>query len=92
MIEQSPTFKYFAPSLEIYVETGASEKGLGCVLMQPGESGDESKMCPVNFALKSLSTAEDGYSNIEYETHDMVFAIKHLHQYMYGQQFTVITD
>ena len=40
------------------------KKALGCVLMQPEESGDESKMFPVHFALRSLSTAEDGYSNI----------------------------
>ena len=42
MIEQSSTLKYFNPGQEIYMETDASEKGLGCVLMQPGESGDES--------------------------------------------------
>ena len=91
-IEQSRTLKYFNPSQEIYVETEASEKGLGCVLMQPGESGDESKMFPVHFASRSLSTAKAGYSNIECETLGMVIAIKHLHQYMYGEQFTVITD
>ena len=62
------------------------KKGLGCVLMQPEESDYESKMCPVHFASRSLSAAEDGYSNIEHETLGMVFTIKHLHQYMYGQQ------
>ena len=71
--------KDFDPSQEIYVGTDASGKGLGCVLMQPGESGDESKMFPVHFTSRSLSTAEDGYSNIEHETQGMVFAIKHLH-------------
>ena len=92
MMEQSPTRKYFDLSQEIYMETDTSEKGLGCVLMQPGESGDESKMIPVHFSSRSLSTAEGGYSNIEHDTLDMVFAIKHLHQYMYSQQFTVITN
>ena len=82
MIEQAPTLKYFDTSQEIYVETDESEKGLGCVLMHPSESGDESKMFPVCSALRSLSTAEDGYSNIEHETLGMVFAIKHLHQYV----------
>ena len=92
MIEQSPTLKYFDPSQEIYVETDESEKELVCVLMQSGESGNESKMFPAHFASRSLSTAEDGCSNIEHETVGMVFAIKHLHHYVYGQQFTVITD
>ena len=51
MIEQSPTLKNFDPSQEIYMETDASEKVLGCVLVQLGESGDGSKMFPVHFAL-----------------------------------------
>ena len=60
--------------------------------MQPGESGDESKMFPVHFASRSLFTDEGRYSNIECETLGMIFAVKHLYQYVYGQQFTVITD
>ena len=60
--------------------------------MQPGKSGDESRMFSSTLCMQIISAVEDGYSNIECETHGIVFAIKHLHQYVYGQQFTVITN
>ena len=59
-------------------------KGLGACLLQDGK--------PVAFASKSLSNAQSNYSNIERETLALVFGITRFHTYLFGKEFTVITD
>ncbi|XP_054759959.2 uncharacterized protein K02A2.6-like [Lytechinus pictus] len=59
-------------------------KGLGACLLQQGK--------PVAFASKSLSTAQSNYSNIERETLALVFGINRFHTYLFGKEFTVVTD
>ena len=90
------TLKYFNPSLPIYIETNASKKGIGVVLMQPNpnvlntsKSAVPNNLRPVYYASK---TNKSNYSNIEREMFGVVFSVLHLKHFTYGQQVTVITD
>ena len=42
---------------------------------------------PIAFASRSLAPTEKNYSQIDKETLDIVFGIKHFHQYLCGRKF-----
>ena len=47
---------------------------------------------PVGFASRTISTAEQKYSQVEKETLACVFGIKKFHSYLYGRRFILVTD
>ena len=49
-------------------------------------------MRPVVYVSRALSSAEAHYSQIEREALAIVFAVRRLHQYIYGRRFTLRTD
>ena len=66
------------------IETVASFKGLGAVLVQDGR--------PEKFLSKSLTKTEMDYSNIERELLAVLFACEKLHSYIFGRIVNVHTD
>ena len=75
---------HYEPNKSIVIETDASLKGLGAVLIQDSK--------PVRFLSKALTPAEANYSNIEQELLAVLFACKKLHTYTFGRTTTVHTD
>ena len=59
VITEAPVLSYYNPEKENLIQSDASLKGIGCVLMQDGK--------PVCYASRSLSETESRYSNIERE-------------------------
>ena len=47
---------------------------------------------PIAFASRSLTTAEQNYSQIKKETLSIVFSCEKLHEYVYGLRFVVEND
>ena len=47
---------------------------------------------PIVYVSRALSSAESHYSQVEREALAIVFAVKRLHQYVYGRLFTLRTD
>ena len=93
------TLKYFDANLPIYIETDASKKGIGVVLMQPdpnvqntSKTAVPNNLRPVYYASKTLTTTESNYSNIEREMLGVVFSVLHFRHFTYGRCITVITD
>ena len=84
VITTAPVLPYFDKNKKHYIQTDASLKGLGTVLLQDGH--------PVVYASRSLTPAEKQYSNIERELLAVVFAMERLHHYVYGYTVTVETD
>ena len=47
---------------------------------------------PVAFASRTLSRSEQNYAQLEKESLSLIFGVKRFHQYLYGRNFTLITD
>uniref|UniRef100_A0A3B1IJ30 Reverse transcriptase/retrotransposon-derived protein RNase H-like domain-containing protein n=1 Tax=Astyanax mexicanus TaxID=7994 RepID=A0A3B1IJ30_ASTMX len=77
-ISQAMKLTHFDPVKQVVIETDASLKGLGAVLLQDG--------CPVKFLSKSLTDTESEYSNIERELLAVLFACEKLHVYVFGRR------
>ena len=83
-IARSIQLIHFDTGKAVIIETDASLKGLGAVLIQDGK--------PVKFLSKSLTTTESDYSNIEREMLAVLFACEKLHTYIFGRVVTIHTD
>lgn len=80
----APILQYFDPNKPIVVQADASQNGLGACLLQ--------ESLPVAFASRSLSEAEQGYSQIEKELLAIVFSCEKFHQYIYGHRVVIESD
>ena len=98
-IVKDVTLKYFDSNLPIYIETDASKKGLGVMMLQPDNSVENTShtevpnnLRPVFYASKTLTATESNYSNIEHKMLGVVFSMLHIKHFSYGRQIHIITD
>ncbi|KAM4691997.1 uncharacterized protein WCC33_016819 [Rhinophrynus dorsalis] len=76
-------------NLPFLIHTDASNVGLGAVLSQVDDAGEEH---PISFQSRKLLDREMNYAAKEKECLALVWAIKRFQPYLYGKEFTVITD
>ncbi|GFW38991.1 retrovirus-related Pol polyprotein from transposon 297 [Trichonephila clavipes] len=81
----------YAPNFEreFIVQTDASNAGMGAVLTQLTEQGEEH---PIHYLSKKFLEVDKRYCTTEKECARIVFAIKRLHYYLDGNSFLVMTD
>ena len=84
-----PVLRQPDTSKEFFVDTDASNVGLGAALMQRGEDGTPH---PVAYASRKLTPVEQTYSTREQEALAIVFAIEKFDCFLAGRRFTVVTD
>ncbi len=83
-ITSAPVLGFYDPTKELTLQTDASTKGLGAVLLQKGK--------PIYFASKSLTASQKNYVAIELEALAVSWAIEKFHHYLYGKHFILETD
>ena len=83
-ISKNMTLPYFNPKSSTTLQTNASKKGLGAVILQNSR--------PVMFASRALTGAEKNYQNLERECLAMIWGMEKFHYFLYGKQFTFKTD
>ena len=87
-LTNEPILRLPDPVKTYYLQTDASNTGIGAVLMQKHDE----KLFPVCYASKKLSSAERNYSTIEKECLAVVWGIKRFHLYSHGVPFVLQTD
>ena len=83
-ISKNMTLPYFNPKISTTLQTNASKKGFGAVILQ--------NATPVMFASRALTGAEKNYQNLERECLAMIWGMEKFHYFLYGKQFTLETD
>ena len=73
-----------------FVVADASPVGLGAVLLQ--KQDDLESVKPIAYVSRSLSQTERRYSQIEREALGCVWAVERFHNYLFGNDFTLLTD
>ena len=72
-----------------FVQTDASDRGLGGVLSQQDDQGDDH---PIQFLSRKLLPSERAYAAVEKECLAIVWAVQKLRHYLLGRRFVVQTD
>lgn len=89
LLLSSQVLVHFNPKLPISVVADSSSYGLGAVLSHIIDGHER----PVCFASRTLLPAERNYPQVEREALAIVFALRHFHNYLWGQpKFRVVTD
>ena len=75
---------YFDRNKETILQTDASKKGFGAVILQEEQ--------PIYYALRALTSAEKNYQNLEREAQAAVWGMEKFHYFLYGRKFILQTD
>ena len=85
----APILAYSDFSQAFILQTDASDYGVGAVLSQLDELGNEKVIA---YASKALSPREQKYSTTEKEAFAVVFGTAHFRVYLLGRHFKLVTD
>ena len=100
LIKVEMCMKFYDDTKALYLETDVSGIGLGAALLQLRDNmgcqkdtaPDNTILCPIAFASKSLTGAEQRYSNIECEALSTLHGLEKFHHNCFGREVPVITD
>lgn len=87
-LSQEPILRIVNFQETMYVQTDASDVGLGAALLQRHEG----VLHPVRYVSRKLKPAERNYSTVEKEGLGVVWAIEKLRIFLYGREFVLLVD
>ncbi|GFR74956.1 retrovirus-related Pol polyprotein from transposon opus [Elysia marginata] len=88
MVASDLILTHYDPTLPLKLATDASPYGLGAVLSHVMDEGER----PIAFASRTLSKAEERYSQLDKKALSIVWAVKKFFFYLCGRHFTIVTD
>ena len=89
LLTQAPILAFPNFACNFRLETDAPGQELGAILSQEHEDGT---VLPIAYASWMLQPHEHYYGATELEALGVVWAVRHLHQYLYGHCYHVFTD
>ena len=92
LLTKEPVLRLPDPGKTYFMQTDASDSGIGAVLMQKHDGKLFAFAICVCYASKKLSSAECNYSTIEKECLAIVWGFKRFHLYLYGVPFVLQAD
>lgn len=88
LLTSKPILTHYNPSWPVQLSCDASAYGIGAVLSHILQG----QVHPIAYASRTLTKAEQGYSQLEKEALALVFGVKRFHYYVYARNFTLLTD
>ena len=70
----------------------ASPVGISAILSQKSKNSDMNSQQIIAYASRALSDTEKRYSQTEKEALAIIWAVEHFHLFIYGSEFTLVTD
>ncbi|CAG4992790.1 unnamed protein product [Colias eurytheme] len=92
MLSDDLVLVHYNPNLPLRLYCDASPYGVGAALMQRDANNAPDSERPVAHASRTLTASERNYAQICREGLAVIFAVHKFHCYLYGRQFTLITD
>ncbi|CAB3991864.1 Retrovirus-related Pol poly from transposon [Paramuricea clavata] len=83
---------YFDKNKQTFVTVDASPVGISGILSQKPRNGDVDSQQIIAYASRALTDTEKRYSQTEKEALAIVWAVEHFHLFLFGSEFTLITD
>ena len=84
-----PVLAHYNPESELEIRVDASDEGLGCVLVQIDQDGKRQLLAAYS---RSYLSYEENYGITHKECLGVLFGIRQARPYVFGRQFTVVTD
>lgn len=88
-LASAPILALYDHAADTELHTDACSKGLGAILLQKQKNGT---WLPVAYYSQATNQAETRYHSFELEMLAIVRAVERFHLYLYGKDFTVVTD
>ena len=83
-ISKYPVLSFYDPDKPLVIQVDTSKDGIGAVLLQDG--------CSIEFASRTMTSAETKYAQIEKECLAVVFGLERFNQYSYGKEVIIQND
>ena len=83
---------YSDKAKETFVVVDASPVGVSAILSQKTKDGDINNPQIIAYASRALTDTEKRYFQTEKEALSIVWAVEHFHLFLFGSEFTLITD
>ena len=91
-LTSAPCMSYFDKPKDTYVTVDASPVGISAILSQKSLHGNSDHQQTIAYASRALTETEKRYSQTEKEALAIVWAVEHFHLFLFGSEFTLVTD
>jgi len=88
-VQQAPLLAHLNYAKAIFIQTDASDVGMGAMIYQKDEGG---RILPVSFLSKAFTGSKLNWSAVEKECYAIVYAMLHWQHFTYGYHVTIRTD